>query len=155
MTKEIWKPVPEYEDLYEASNFGNIRSSVYRNGGYPKYTVLKPKIVRSGYLMFRLTRDTKQKFTGAHRVVAKIFIPNPHNKPQVNHIDGIKHNNHISNLEWVTSEENQQHAIRIGLRKLKRTQYFAKCHPESKSIGNGDTCKSCYDKTRYNNNKKL
>jgi hypothetical protein len=54
-----------------------------------------------------------------HRVVAKCFIPNPNNKPQINHLDGNKLNNNIQNLEWVTNSENQKHAYSIGLRKYK------------------------------------
>lgn len=155
MKKEIWKPVPDYEDLYEASNWGNLRNSVYRNGGHLKHTILKPKVMHNGYLTFRVTRDKKQRFICAHRTVAKLFILNPYGKPHVNHMDGVRHNNHVSNLEWVTISENVKHAYDTGLRKLKRTQEFAKCHPESKSIGKDDFCKKCYDRERRQKNKKL
>lgn len=73
----------------------------------------------SGYKYFSITIDGVNRNIAIHRAVAEMFIPNPENKPQVNHIDGNKDNNHASNLEWVTQSENNHHAFKIGLRQAK------------------------------------
>jgi len=70
-----------------------------------------------GYLMVWLQIDGKNTGKLIHRLVGEIFLPNPENKPQINHIDGNKLNNHISNLEWCTSSHNNKHAYQIGLKK--------------------------------------
>lgn len=116
---EVWKPIPNYEELYWVSNLGNIKS---------KNKILKPTKNRDGYLYIHLYKNKKQTIKGIHIIVAKTFIPNPLNKTQVNHIDGDKWNNKIDNLEWVTPKENINHAYKIGLRnndyiKRKIAQY--------------------------------
>lgn len=104
---EVWAKIEGYPN-YEVSSFGNVR-----RGG----KILKLKDRR--YLSVSLySKGVSVKFPLVHRLVAKAFIPNPDNKPQVNHIDGNRHNNHISNLEWVTPLENTQHAIKNGLIKV-------------------------------------
>lgn len=76
---------------------------------------------RKGYLSVDLYKDGKRVTRGVHRLVAEAFIPNPENKPEVNHKDGNKHNNSISNLEWVTKKENVRHAWDNGLVKPSRS----------------------------------
>lgn len=102
---ELKNQVIGYEELYEVSENGIITSK-RRNG--TKGISCKPHQIR-GYLNCWLSKDGKVKRMSVHRVVAMAFIPNPNNLPQVNHIDGNKLNNHISNLEWCTREYNDRH----------------------------------------------
>lgn len=77
----------------------------------------KQQACRAGYKRVQFTVDGKRHTTGVHRLVAIAFIPNPENKSDVNHIDGNKSNNHVSNLEWCTHKENMAHGKRLKLFK--------------------------------------
>lgn len=83
--------------------------------------VLKTTI-RNGYKSVCLSIDNIKQTHYVHRLVAETYIPNPHNLPCVNHIDGNKENNHVSNLEWVTHKENSQHASKMGLNDYQKTR---------------------------------
>ena len=105
--KEYYKVIPFAED-YAVSNLGNIkRLDIDR--------VLKQSISHCGYKRIGLTINKKRKYFSVHRLVASVFMLNPLNYEQVNHIDGVKTNNHLFNLEWCNRSENMQHAIKIGL----------------------------------------
>lgn len=110
--KEIWRPVAGWPG-YEVSNLGSVKSYKKNKKAGRLLTVFNH---RDGYRVVYLSigRTAFQKFI--HRLVAKAFIPNPENKKQVNHIDGDKANNYVSNLEWNTRSENLLHAFRIGLK---------------------------------------
>lgn len=106
---EEWKPIPDYD--YQISNFGRVKR-FYKNG---KQKIIQP-MLNNGYLQIRLSKDRKYKCFKVHRLVVLAFVPNPEGKPQINHIDGIKFNNHVSNLEWCTGSENVRHAFDNELR---------------------------------------
>lgn len=118
MKKEIWKDIPNYEGLYQVSNFGNIktvnRSNKDKIGRKHtiKETICKPSIDTSGYMQVVLTKNKKRKSYKVHRLVAMVFIPNHNNLPQINHKDENKLNNNVENLEWCTHEYNCQYGTR-------------------------------------------
>src|SRR5687768_7809758 len=118
MPMELWKPIPGYEDLYEISNLGRVKSFRRLKKG-SNYKVLKNHL-SLGYHTVCLTKNGKTVITKVHRLVAKSFIPNPDNKPEVNHIDMVRNNNHFSNLEWVTRSENIKHAFKNSPDRQKR-----------------------------------
>lgn len=111
MIEEVWAPVVGYEGLYEVSDIGNVRSvdRVTRDGRFWSGRLLGKHPSGKGYLGAVLSVDGVYYREYIHRLVAKAFIPNPQDKPEVNHIDGNKHNNTVSNLEWVTKSENGKH----------------------------------------------
>lgn len=109
---EFWKPIKDYEDLYEVSNLGNIRSIdrvILDKNGLKKIIKGKPHkltITQSGYISVGLYKNSKSKTYRVHRLVAEAFISNPMNLPQVNHIDEDKKNNCVDNLEWCDASYN-------------------------------------------------
>lgn len=118
--QEIWKDVVGYEGLYKVSNLGNVLSIPRRGTRSRKEHLLRQYKTKKGYLNVFLIKKCKSFCTGTHRLVAQAFIPNPENKPQVNHIDGNKENNCLDNLEWVTNQENMKHAWESGLRNKEK-----------------------------------
>ena len=114
---EVWKKVKGYEGIYEVSNYGNVKrvsgitgvNTKYLNGYY-----LKPLDNGKGYLRVKLTTNNKSKRIMLHRIIAEAFIPNPDNKPVVNHINHNIVDNRINNLEWCTQSENVLHAVKHG-----------------------------------------
>lgn len=123
MECEVWKDIKGYEGLYKVSNTGKVKS-FQRN----REKFLSDKYYENGYLRASLSKNKKKKKVLIHRLVAETFIPNPENKPEVNHIDGNKRNNNVSNLEWCTRCENVNHAWETGLNeehreKLSKTAY--------------------------------
>ena len=112
--KEIWKDIPGFENLYQVSNLGRVKSlpKPTNNQFSMKEIILKPVKFSNGYLNVNL----KGKFIGVHRLVALTFLENKNNLPIVNHKDGNKTNNNINNLEWCTASENLSHAYKTGLK---------------------------------------
>ena len=112
---EVWKDVVGYEGSYQVSNKGNVRSVERRNSrGYRLAgRILKPGHDNDGYLHVVLCKNGKRKTTTVHRLVAEAFIPNPESLPQVNHIDEVKDNNNVENLEWCDSKYNNNHGTMI------------------------------------------
>lgn len=105
---EIWKDVVEFPDHYEISNLGRIRGKI-------RGCILKTQIHKTGCERVRLCVNKVKYSRSIHRLVAKTFIENPKNKPEVNHIDGDRLNNLATNLEWCTKQENMDHAVKEGL----------------------------------------
>lgn len=112
--KEIWRDVDKYEGSYQVSNLGRIKS-VYRidnNHHIVKERILNQMKNWSGYMRVALSKNGKVKKHSVHRLVAKAFIPNPLNKPQVNHKDETRDNNCVDNLNWMTAKENSNYGSR-------------------------------------------
>ena len=111
--QEIFKDIENAEGLYQVSNLGNVRSYNNKN---KECRLLSPNKQQKGYETVTL-KGNINKMCSIHRLVAKAFIPNPQNKKEVNHINGIKNDNRLENLEWATSSENRVHAYKTGLQK--------------------------------------
>jgi hypothetical protein len=122
---EIWKDVIDFEGIYQVSYFGNIKSLrryvFYQNKKMIiKEKQLKLRLNKAGYYQINTNKTKKVKTFLVHRLVALAFIPNPENKPQVNHINGIKSDNRVENLEWCTRSENTIHSYNIGLQNGRK-----------------------------------
>ena len=109
---EEWREIEGYDGEYKISNKGQV-ASLKRNN----YYILSPGRDSQGYYTVALSKNGNTKSYLLHVLLAKTFIPNPENKPVVNHKDGNKINNNLDNLEWVTYKENNVHAYAIGLKK--------------------------------------
>ena len=116
-----WVKIKGYEEFYEISPSGEIRSKdrtvtdkIGRTRSW-KGKVLNPDVAPNGYYRVSFSINRKRKQFYVHRLIAEYFIPNPDNLPQVNHIDGNKLNNSLDNLEWVTVQDNVIHAYKNGL----------------------------------------
>lgn len=112
---EEWKDIPGFEDFYLASSFGRIMS-IAPGRARTKGRLLTPRSdgKENGYLVVCLYKGGEKYYKKVHRLVAETFIDNPDNKKEVNHKDGNKRNNVISNLEWVSGKENMAHAVKNG-----------------------------------------
>lgn len=136
-TKEIWKIIEDYPD-YMVSNKGRVKSMArivnYSNGGGEHLLediIMKGRINNMGYWQISLFKNKKPKTKTIHRLMGIAFVPNPKNNPEINHINGIKHDNRIENLEWTTRSGNATHACKIGLMGKEET------HPMA-TINNGE-----------------
>ena len=137
LLNEIWLPIKDFEDYYEVSNLGRFRSKdrlLIRNNGVTQFTkgkILKNNYYSNGYVQLILyVNKNRFNFLG-HRVVAEHFIPNPDNLPIVNHINLIKWDNRVSNLEWCTHSDNNNHAVKNGCFDNKKV-IKGENHPNTK-----------------------
>lgn len=140
MDDEVWKDVVGYEGYYIVSNTGRIirneRETTNRLG--VRLTISRLEMGtymdKDGYLCLGLTKDGVRKTKKAHRVVAESFICNENGLDTVNHIDGDKTNNNVSNLEWMSQLDNVRHSWSIGLSTCHTNGRFNEKHPRSRII---------------------
>lgn len=139
MNKETWGSISNFEN-YQVSNFGRVKRK-YKNGNIK---ILKNGIDKDGYYIVSLCFNNKKTTKRVNILVAQAFIPNPNNYPVVNHINGIKTDNRVENLEWCSYKHNMKEAYRIGL--CKPTKYFLGKYGE-----NSANAKKIVQKDKNNN----
>ena len=131
--KEVWKDIVGYEGFYQISNIGRVRSLdriiKYRDGrvNHTKGRIIKPFINTTGYKTVLLIKERSKKHKLIHRLIAEMFIPNPYNKPCIDHINRVRTDNRIQNLRWVTHKENMNNELtkkhlRVAHRGRKATE---------------------------------
>ena len=124
-----WKYIDGYEPYYQVSSNGVVKSLKYG-----KEIILAPEKTDRGYFRVALSKDGKVKRFLVHRLVAKAFIPNPDNKPYINHINEIKTDNRVENLEWCTIAENNAWGKGSDMRKKKCSDFVRETKLWEKSI---------------------
>lgn len=119
---EVWKDIDGYAGVYQVSNMGRVRSldhvAEYTWNGKKARRMTKGRILSlipdpDGYRRVKLSKDGIVSMKQVHRLVLAAFVPNPYQKPQVNHINGVRHDNRVENLEWVTHSENCHHKYAV------------------------------------------
>lgn len=145
---EIWRPIPNFENYYEASNTGFIRTLRTKK-------VLKTYTINSGYKCLKFTVNGERSSHLVHRLIAITFIPNTEEKATVNHIDGNKQNNCLSNLEWHSYSENCLHAYKLDLHSLEDCKSYigklhAKTHSKYHNVGFDKSRNKYYGKVVHN-----
>lgn len=137
MIEEVWKPIPQWEGLYEISTQGNVRSIDKKVGmrwmgkvtsKFVKGRILTPQHDKDGYKVIHL-RDTfngKNRLLKVHRLVAETFIPNPNNYPSIDHINGKRDDNRVENLRWCTNKQNINFPIAKENRRKAVTESYNK-----------------------------
>lgn len=138
---EIWKDIKGYEGFYQVSNLGRVKS-LERDVYYPNGTIIRhieekilvPSLDGGGYPFVQLHKNRKMKTMKVHRLVAMAFIPNPENKPQINHKDEVKNNNAVENLEWCDASFNINYGTRTKRSVQNRRSYKFGNHPQAKSV---------------------
>lgn len=142
---EIWKDIKGYEGLYQVSNLGRVKSLNYNHT--KKEGILKPQLTCYGYLRINL-KAKRNKIYSVHRLVANAFIPKPKGKTQINHINEIKTDNNVSNLEWVTCKENINHGTGIERRSKKRLISVIAIDLVTREKTNFESIKEASEKTK-------
>jgi hypothetical protein len=133
---EIWKTIEGYEGSYEVSNLGNVKSLIRKTKSknnslrIVNERILTQSKSQNGYYRLCLKLNSTKGYFTIHRLVAVSFIPNHENKPQVNHINGIKTDNRVENLEWCTAKENIAHSYENGLSAIGVKKKLSKLNDE-------------------------
>ncbi len=118
--EEIWKDIEGYEGLYQISNFGNVKSlerTIVKSDGVVQVRcerIMAKRESTDGYYIAKLNVNNHSKSVAIHILVAKHFIPNPNNYPEVNHLDCNRKNNRVDNLEWCTHQQNVEYSCLLG-----------------------------------------
>ena len=129
LENEIWVNIEGfYSGRYKISSNGNLKRTLKTEAE------VKIRINKDGYYQTVFCKNRNKKTVLIHRVVAQAFVPNPDNKPEVNHINGVKTDNRVENLEWCTSSENLKHAYRTGLKTQDRSK-----NPHARKVINRNT----------------
>lgn len=135
LPNEVWKNIIDYEALYAISNYSRVKHlSKYKN---KRVFIMKPYRDKYGRYIVSLWKNSVKKSIYVHRLVATHFIPNPDNKPEVNHLKTVKPNfcdNRVTNLQWATSKENTEWTILCGNLYKPWLGKFGKSNPHSKPI---------------------
>ena len=151
MLNEIWKDIKGYEGLYQVSNIGRVkalpRERINHTGGrwIQPEKIMATTLNKDGYECVSLTNiNHKRKTERIHRLVAITFIDNPNGLPEVNHINCIRHDNRIENLEWVSREDNNTYTSKVGHKSNKKikcieTGQIFNTSTEAKNINGGDS----------------
>ena len=138
MNEEVWKPIPQYEGLYDISSYGKIRSYVYGRKKITKILVLSSK---TRYIKVTLHKDGAHKTYWVHRLVAITFLPAPQYGQCVNHINGIKTDNRVENLCWCTPKENSNNPA-------TKQNYYIRYHKEGEWQRRSDGQKRRFERER-------
>ena len=138
---ENWKDIKGYEGFYYISDLGRVRSlerDVYSYRGtlinHMEEKILVPNLNNNGYSCVKLCKNGKAKKEYIHRLVATAFIPNPENKPQINHKDEVKINNVVENLEWCSAQENVNYGTRTARAVQNRRSFKLENNPRAKAV---------------------
>ena len=131
---EEWKDIKGYEELYQISSLGRVKSLKNNRGNY-REKILSNIPNKNGYIIVQLKKNGTSKPFSVHRLVAQAFIPNPNNYPQVNHKDENKENNRVDNLEWCTAKYNSNYGTKIKrVSEANKGKYKGSKHPRARKI---------------------
>lgn len=142
----FWKDIPGYEGLYQVNQLGQVKSlPKYRGNTYYEDYIMRGKKDSSGYLHYELRKDGNSKTYSAHRLVAQAFLPNPEELPEVDHINGDRADNRVSNLQWITKTDNVRKSTAATVIKCVETgQIFQSIQEAANWIKRNRTCFTKY-----------
>lgn len=131
---EQWRDVKGYEGIYQVSDMGRVKSveRISAQNHLLRERIRKPETDRDGYQIVNLCKDGKVKLHKVHRLVGEAFLDNEQGFPQINHINGVKDDNRVENLEWISASGNVKHAFDSGLKQPRRIAYYGERNPHCK-----------------------